>query len=143
MIKNDLDLPSSLTEEEELYKENILDHYKHPHHKEELKNPSLTHRENNPLCGDVITIFAHLEKGKLTQVTFTGHGCAISQAGASLLTEYVQKKNLAEVKQITTETVRHLLGIPISTPRLKCALLSLKALHKGIAHWEEKHDTQC
>ena len=114
--------------EPEIYKENILDHYKHPRNKQEMKNHTHKHTEHNPLCGDKITLFVKIEEGEVVDISFTGDGCAISQASASLLTEFVQGRSVAEVKEVNEDTIYELLGIPISPARLKCALLSLKTV---------------
>ncbi|MAF99444.1 MAG: Fe-S cluster protein [Nanoarchaeota archaeon] len=110
-----------------MYKENIVDHYKNPRNKKEMSNATHSHAEHNPLCGDTITIFMN-EK----EVTFTGEGCAISQASASLLTEFLKGKSMEDVKNITEEKVYELLGIPISHARRKCALLPLFALRGAL-----------
>ena len=111
--------------DEQIYKENILDHSRNPRNKTKLETPTHQHTENNPLCGDQITIYLKLENQKIKQITFQGHGCAISQASASILTEYAVGKDL---KEITKEKILELLGIPISYAREKCAFLVLKAI---------------
>ena len=96
-IANPTDLSTSqLTEEQEIYKENIIDHYKHPRNKKELENA--THKENgiNPMCGDHITIYLIIKDNKIEEITFTGDGCAISQASVSLLTDELVGKDLSK-----------------------------------------------
>ena len=132
-IANPTDLSTSqLTEEQEIYKENIIDHYKHPRNKKELENA--THKENgiNPMCGDHITIYLIIKDNKIEEITFTGDGCAISQASVSLLTDELLGKDLDFAKKITDQNVYDLLGIPISHTRTKCALLSIKTVQKAI-----------
>ena len=121
-----------LTEMQEIYKENIIDHYQHPHNKQELANA--THKENgiNPLCGDHITIYLIIKNNLIERATFTGDGCAISQASISLLTDEINGKTLDFAKKLTPNKIYNILGIPISHTRTKCALLSLKTLHKII-----------
>lgn len=121
-----------LTEEQEMYKENIIDYYKHPRNKAELKDYTHKHREINPLCGDDITLYLKVEKGKIKNASFTGKGCAISQASISLLTEKIKDMPLKEAKKIQKEDITNMLGIPISFVRMKCALLSLKVLSKEL-----------
>lgn len=121
-----------LTEEQEIYKENIIDYYKHPRNKFELKGYTHQHREINPLCGDDITLYLHIEKGKITEASFTGKGCAISQASISMLTEKIKDMPLKEAKALKKEDILQMLGIPISFVRMKCALLSLKVLTKEV-----------
>lgn len=118
---------------DDFYKENILDHYRHPRNTGTLENPTHSHEESNPLCGDVIRIDLHINDDNVVdQVTFQGKGCAISQASASMLTEMVVGKTLDEVKQISKDDILEALGIEIGPVRMKCALLSLKALKSSI-----------
>ena len=116
----------------EMYKEHILDHYKHPHNFGELNEPTMTHHEHNPLCGDDITIEIRVEDKKISDVAFHGHGCAISMASASLVTDKIKGMTLKEVKKLSKEDVLELLAIPISQVRLKCALLSLEVMQKAV-----------
>ncbi len=117
---------------DDFYRENILDHYRSPRNAGQLENPTHTHEEHNPLCGDVIRIDLHVDdEGVIDQVGFSGRGCAISQASASMLTEMVIGKTLAEAKQIGKDEILEALGISIGPTRLKCALLSLKVLKAG------------
>jgi len=132
-IANPTDLSTSqLTEEQEIYKENIIDHYKHPRNKKELENA--THKENgiNPMCGDHITIYLIIKDNKIEEITFTGDGCAISQASVSLLTDELVGKDLDFAKKLIEKDIYDLLGIPISHTRTKCALLSIKTVQKAI-----------
>ena len=92
-----------------------------------------THEENNPLCGDVIRIDLHVnENDVIDKVAFSGKGCAISQASASMLTEMIEGKSLDEAKQIGRDDILEALGIDIGPVRMKCALLSLKVLKAGV-----------
>lgn len=123
---------SELTEEQELYKENIIDYYKHPRNKEEMKEYNCKEREINPLCGDEITLYLIIDKGKIKKATYTGKGCAISQASISMLTEKLKDMPITEAKKLKKEDIFAMLGIPISFVRTKCALLSLKTLTKSL-----------
>jgi nitrogen fixation NifU-like protein len=117
---------------DDFYKENILDHYRHPRNAGKLEHPTHSHEEHNPLCGDVIRMDLRVnEDNIIDQVAFTGKGCAISQASASMLTEMIQGKTLDEAKEIGKEQILEALGIEIGPVRLKCALLSLKVLKAG------------
>ena len=116
----------------DLYREYILDHYKNPRNYGEIPDPDISHEEYNPLCGDRLVIQLKLDQDRVVDVKFHGEGCAISQASASMLTEQIQGKSLDELKALTKEDILEMLGIPISPVRLKCALLSLKALKAGI-----------
>ena len=121
-------------EEQEIYKENIMHHYKHPHHVGILKKYTLKHREFNPLCGDDITVYVLLEGKTVLDVAFQGQGCAISQAAMSLLMDKIMGMTLEQITTLKDEDVFQLLGIPISHTRTKCALLSLKVVQKGVEH---------
>ncbi len=120
-----------LTEEEEIYKENILDYYKHPRNKRILKT-KIKANDKNILCGDEITIYLQIKKNKIEEATFTGDGCAISQASASMLTEKLKGLTLKQAKSISKEDIIKMLGIPLSFIRTKCALLSLEVLNKAL-----------
>ncbi len=121
-----------------MYQENILDHYKSPRNFGRIENASVHHHEYNPLCGDQIEMFLIIDKNKkVADVKFQGHGCAISQASASMLTEEIKGKNIDELSSMTKENILKLLGIPISPVRLKCALLSLDTLKNSILIFEK------
>ena len=121
---------------EGMYRENILDHYKNPHNKGEIENADIKFTENNPLCGDVITINLKLNDHKVDDVKFSGLGCAISQAATSMLTDEVIGKTLEDVKNIKREDVVNLLGIDVGPVRIKCAVLGLVAIKEGINKFE-------
>jgi len=120
-----------------LYREAILDHYKHPRRKGHLENPDIQHHDHNPFCGDEITIELKVENDIVVDAAFDGRGCAISQATASMLMEEVVGKSLDELKQLDKEYILELLGIEIGPVRLKCALLPLKVLKAGAWGLEE------
>lgn len=115
-----------------IYREQIIDLYEHPLNFGSVEQPDFTYEEDNPLCGDVIRIDVRLDEDqRVAEVAWSGDGCAISQASASLLTEEIKGKTLAEVKAFTSEELLELVGVPLSMARVKCALLSLKVLKAG------------
>jgi nitrogen fixation NifU-like protein len=117
---------------DDLYREVILDHYKNPRHHGTLDPHDFSYQDENPLCGDTIRIDVRLgEDQRVKEVAFSGKGCAISQASASMLTESIMGKTLDELKQIGKEDILEMLGIQLGPTRLKCALLSLKVLKAG------------
>ena len=112
---------------DDFYRENILEHYRHPSFKGTLPAPTHSHQESNPVCGDQIKVDLRVnDEGIIEEVAFSGHGCAISQASASMLMEMIHGKPLTEAKQLGKEDILAALGIEIGPVRLKCALLSLK-----------------
>ena len=118
---------------DDLYREEILEHYRRPHNFGTLERPDASHEGSNPLCGDRITMMLSLSpEGRVTDVAFTGRGCAISQASASLLTDELRGRPVADLEALGSADVLGLLGIEISPARLKCALLSLETLQQAL-----------
>ncbi len=118
---------------DDLYRDEILEHYREPHNFGTLDAPDATHEGHNPLCGDRITIMLAIDDaGNVSDVAFSGRGCAISQASASMLTDEIKGRPLSEVEGTTNQDVLDLLGIEISPARLKCALLSVDTLHRAL-----------
>jgi len=118
---------------DQLYRDFILDHYRNPRNAGTLEHPDATSEALNPLCGDKIRMDLRIRDGKIEDVKFQGRGCAISQASASLLTEEIKGKHLADIAKIGKDEVLANLGISISAARLKCALLGLKVLKEALA----------
>ena len=115
-----------------LYREAILDHYRNPRNRGALDPADFSYEDVNPLCGDEIRIDVRTDGERVTDVRFSGRGCAISQAAASMLMEMVDGQPLDEVKAISREDLLDELGVPISPARMKCAMLGLKVLKAGI-----------
>lgn len=115
------------------YREYILDHYRNPRNYGTLEQPEVHSEDSNPLCGDQLSMDLHIEGDRVAEVRFRGRGCAISQASASMLTEMIEGKTLEEVIALGKDDVLESLGIPISPARTKCAFLSLRVLHRGLA----------
>lgn len=116
----------------ELYQENVLDHGKHPRNARMMDDATLRIGRNNPLCGDAITLYIKTDAaGLITDISFTGSGCLISQAAASLFTEHVKGKKLADVRHMPREEMLGLLGVPVTPAREKCVVLPLDALQRG------------
>jgi nitrogen fixation NifU-like protein len=113
---------------DDFYRENILDHYKNPRNHGHIDHPSAVAEGVNPLCGDELAIELKVEDGIVTDVRYNGRGCAISQAAASMLSDAVKGKPVAELSQIGKDDVLDELGIPLTPIRLKCALLSVGVL---------------
>ncbi|MBI4144736.1 iron-sulfur cluster assembly scaffold protein [Candidatus Woesearchaeota archaeon] len=109
----------------------ILDYYRNPQNKGVIEGADIHARDTNPLCGDVLEITATVEDGAFKELKFSGNGCAISQAAASMLCEHLAGKPVEDAKRLTKDDILKLLSIPISPVRLKCALLGLKVLKMG------------
>jgi len=116
----------------DLYREVILDHYRNPRNKGTLDPADYSYEDTNPLCGDEVRIDVRVADDRVADIKFSGRGCAISQAAASILTEMVEGRPLTEVKALTKDDVLEELGVPVSPARLKCALLGLKVLKAGL-----------
>jgi len=117
---------------DDLYRDYILEHYRRPHNFGVLDHPTVSHEGANPLCGDRITLQVRVHDGVIDGVGFTGRGCAISQASASLLTDEIKGKSIDDAAHMGSSDVLELLGIEISPARLKCALLSLETLQLAL-----------
>ena len=120
------------SEEDEIYKENILDHYKNPRNFGRIESCQLKHREFNPVCGDDITLFVKFEGNLVKEVKFCGNGCAISIAAASMLSEKIKGMDLNKLSSITEEDILEMIGIKLGVVRIKCGILCLKTLFNGI-----------
>jgi nitrogen fixation NifU-like protein len=125
--------------------EYLLDHYKSPRNYGTLPDPDVSYEEGNPSCGDVVRLDLKVEDNKVKEVKFSGKGCVISQASASILSEMIVDKDLEQIKFITKDDVLEALGITVSPIRYKCAFLALKVLKSGlygIKNWPGEEEGQ-
>ena len=122
----------------DLYKEEILDHYKNPRNFGTLNNPNISTGEHIPSYGDSVEIQCIVDNDILCNIAFTGKGCVISQATASMLTQYCKHKNINELLKIDNDFILKMIGIQLGPNRLKCALLPLMALQNGINEYKLK-----
>lgn len=120
-----------------IYRDQIIDYYKFPRNKKQIPDATMVYGDKNPLCGDEVTFYIKLgEDNTVTDVGFQGVGCAISQASSSLLTEVIIGMSIDEIKQLTNDDIKEMLGIPLTPVRLKCAILSLKVVEGAVHHFE-------
>ena len=120
-----------------LYREHVLDHYRNPRNQGTLDDAQVSSELDNPVCGDRIRLDVRLEDGRVSEARFSGRGCVISLASASMLTEEVQGKTVEELAALRDEDVFEMLGTTLGPVRAKCALLSLRVLQEGLARLAE------
>lgn len=115
-----------------IYEDVILDHYQNPRNYKKIQKPTAEIHVSNPLCGDKLT-FQIIEKdGLIDQIGFSGEGCAISTAAASMVSEYVLGKTVEQIRTLTKDDVLGLVGITLTPNRMKCALLSWEGIRKVV-----------
>lgn len=117
---------------DDLAQANILDHYKHPRNHGVIEQPTVSFEEHNPMCGDRVRMDLLIADNTIQDLRFSGRGCTISQAAASMMTEALKGQPIEAAKTFAKEDILELLGIPIGYARMKCALLGLKALKVGV-----------
>ena len=117
---------------DDMYRDYILDHYKNPRNFGELPGATHSYHDSNPLCGDELTMSLKIDDGHVDDVRFTGKGCAISQASASIASEELTGMELDRAGALGADWMLELLGIPVSAARRKCALLNLKVVRRAI-----------
>ncbi len=128
---------------DDLDREVILDHYKNPRNFGIIEGADISYEDNNPFCGDEIRIDVKLSGGRVEDIKFSGKGCSISMAAASMLTEEVTGERLEEIREFGREEMLELLGIPLGPVRIKCGLLALKVLKAGaygVKGWPGEED---
>lgn len=127
---------------DDFYRDYILDHYRNPRNFGHLEHPDVEAEDLNPLCGDQIRMQLALDDGIVKDVRFSGKGCAISQAAASMLTQRVTGMKLSDVAKLSKDAVLEDVGIGISPTRMKCAMLGLRVLKSAaigeLAGWPDE-----
>jgi nitrogen fixation NifU-like protein len=119
------------------YRERIIDHYRHPRNQGTLDDPDISGDEENPVCGDIVHLTVRLVDGRVTDARFSGRGCVLSLASASLFTEAIRGRTLDELKEFSDEAVFEMLGFRPGPVRARCALLPLRALESGLEGAED------
>jgi nitrogen fixation NifU-like protein len=122
----------------DLYREQILDHYGNPRNEGSLDNPDIAHERANPVCGDVIRLEITFEDGRVSEAAFSGQGCVVSMASASMFTEEIHGKTIAELKAMEDEDIFEMLGVDLGPSRANCGVLPLRTLQEGMSQWEEE-----
>src|SRR5437762_2792917 len=124
---------------DELYDDYILDHFESPYHRGRLEHPTIAHQDENPLCGDQVRLELLVDENqRVKEAWFDGHGCAISQAAASILTREIEGKTLEELKSFQAPQMLELLRVRLTAARQKCGLLSFKILKTMIYTLDEQ-----
>ncbi len=127
---------------DDFYRDYILDHYRNPRNFGDLESSNVEAEDLNPLCGDQIRMQLKVEDGVVQDLRFSGKGCAISQASASMLTESIKGMKLSEVAKLSKDAVLENVGIGISPTRMKCAMLGLRVLKSAaigrLAEWPDE-----
>jgi len=116
----------------DIYRQEILDHFKHPRNFGEIKKATHKGMDRNTSCGDIIEMSLVLKKGRVKEVMFKGEGCAVSMAGASMLTEKIKGKKVEEIVKMGDKDIEKMLNIKISSARKKCAELGLLVCQKSL-----------
>lgn len=117
---------------DDLYRENIIDHYKYPRNFGTLVSENASASDTVVSCGDSLTMHLRIEESCLTDIRFSGQGCAISMSAASMLTEIIKGKKIPDLQKLGSDDIFNLLGVELTPTRTRCALLSLEVLHKAL-----------
>jgi nitrogen fixation NifU-like protein len=116
----------------DMYAENILEHYKNPHHCGSLNKPTVSAEDTNPFCGDKYKVELIIKDGVIEDAKFDGEGCAISKSALSMLMDEIIGKKVEDVEKIEKEKIYEMLGVDVGASRIKCALLGLVILKKAL-----------
>jgi nitrogen fixation NifU-like protein len=122
----------------DIYAEELISNYEHPHNKGKISNPDAQFHEYNQVCGDDITVYLKIEGNTIKDIKFDGDGCAISVAAASMLTENVKGKTIQQTERMGFPELKGIIGIDPGPVRLKCATISLKALKEALFVYAHK-----
>lgn len=125
-------------QEEKLYQEELMEHFKYPHNKKKLAAPSFAADRGNPSCGDRVVIEGIVQGTTIVDLGFSGSGCVVSQAATSMLTDHCKGKTLDDVLALTNDDIIRMIGIKLGPTRLKCAVLCLQVLQDGIFDYKKR-----
>jgi len=127
-----------MDDEQQLFLEEVMENYKNPRNKGEMKNYTFKQHQKNISCGDVFDLFVKIENNKIVDVKYSGEGCAISTASFSMLSQELIQMSVDDAKKINKDFILDMLGIKISAGKMNCAMLSLEALENGLEGMEKK-----
>ncbi len=120
------------------FPKHIIEHYRRPRNYGEIEGANVIVKDSNRLCGDYVEIYLKFEGKRISDISFKGQGCMMSQASASMLTELIKGKEVDEVLKITKNDITKMLGLELDPVRMKCAMLPLVAIRKGIETYLSK-----
>lgn len=130
---NDSTVEYKETDQNQIYKQNVLEHYKNPRNSGKLSNPTIVAKGVNRVCGDTIEVYALIENNILKDIKFEAFGCSICIASASMMSDHLKNKHIEDIKKITKDKILKVIGIPIlSASRLKCATLLIDTIKQGL-----------
>lgn len=123
----------------DIYKrEDLLEIYKEPINRGTIDNPSVCLEQSNPMCGDILNIYLIITEGVLTDIKYEGDACAVSIISASLVTEELIGKTIGDLRNYEKKDVLELIGVPLSTSRIKCAMLILDGIKEAVKKYEQE-----
>lgn len=121
-----------------IYQEELMFHYKNPSNTGKLEDPTVETTANNPFCGDKLNMQMHIDKGIVKDIKFEADACAVAVAASSMLTEHIKGKGVEEIKKFSKEQLLDLIGVQLTTSRVKCAVLPLEAVQKLVQAYDDK-----
>lgn len=121
---------------DELYREELMAVYKNPTHRGQVADPSVEVYKKNPMCGDELNLQLKIEDGKIVDAKFSGVACSVSVISSDLLLEHLKGKTVEEAKSLSKDDLLKLVGLNLTTSRVACATLVLKALEEALKKYE-------
>jgi len=122
----------------DLYREEFMEIYKNPMNQGKMENPTIVEHGVNEACGDEMDLFLKIEKGKVIDAKFTAQSCSVGVVSSAILTDEIKGKTIEEVKKLSKKDLLELIGVNLTTSRIKCATLPLETLEKTIKEYERK-----
>lgn len=124
---------------QEHFMETILEHFENPRNYGPLESPDVIQEGGNPGCGDIIKVYLNVNsEGIANVISFSGEGCMLSQAGASLVLEKLKGKSIKEIQEMPPDIVRDTLGKKLVSTRPRCAMLGFNTLKNAVKQWQRQ-----